>query len=230
MTASKRIVTLSGAGFIAVLLIGASCGGGGSAAPDGGGAGQTGGNAGQTGGGATTGPQGCAQVAQVLCMREIACAPADAGTTITQADCVRLEGISLTCDSATTEDFSACIGILKSTSCTDLDSASALPSCSNPINMIPLSDPQMKCGDFAQAVCQKSATCQGVTPTAAQLQNCTTQAYSDIGCSLAMSVGATFNQCLTDVGASSCPSADGGAGSDAGTALPSCDTAITFAQ
>ena len=163
-------------------------------------------------------------------MRELACAPADAGATITQADCVRLEGVALTCASATTEDFGACIGILKSATCTDLDSASTLPSCSNPINMIPLSDAQMKCGDFAQAICQKSATCQGVTPTAAQLQNCTAQAYSDIGCSLAMSVGATFNQCITDVGASACPSTDGGTGSDGGAALPSCDTAITFAQ
>src|ERR1700752_2613322 len=105
MTASKRIVTLSGAGFIAALLVGASCGGGSGASPDGGGggggqSGGSGGRGGQSGGGAgqsgaTTGSQGCTQTAQVLCMREIACTPADAGAPITQADCLRLESIAL---------------------------------------------------------------------------------------------------------------------------------------
>jgi hypothetical protein len=99
--------------------------------------------------------------------------------------------------------------------------------------MVPLSAAQMKCGDFALAACQKSAACQNITPTQSDLDNCQAQAYSDLGCALAMTVGASFNQCITDLGNAPCVSADGGAadgGADGGGSLPSCATALTFAQ
>jgi len=241
MTASKRNVTRSGAAVIDMIvacaaLIGASCGGGSSAAPDSGGAGQGGGGGSGAGGavsGATTGTPGCAQVATAICTRELACAPTDAGALPTQADCVRLETVALTCDLATTQDFGGCINVLRSSACADLASASSLPSCAVPIDAVPLSPAQMKCGDFVLAACQKSATCQGITPTAAQLQNCQARAYADFGCSLAMTVGTTFNQCITDLGNAPCVNADGGAsdgGADGGAPLPSCATALTFAQ
>jgi len=86
--------------------------------------------------------------------------------------------------------------------------------------------------DLAEAACEKSAKCDGITPTAADLQNCQAGVYGDLGCPLATAVGATFDQCITDLTNAACTSADAGtdAGADGGSALPSCDTALTFAM
>jgi hypothetical protein len=233
MIGLRRIFTLGGVGLFGLVLACASCGGSSGAKPDGGGGG--GGGAGGTGGvtGPTTGKSGCNQLVTVLCNRAKTCNVVPDASAQDVADCVRLQNISYSCDLATaSSDFANCLQDVNALSCDSLFMAAGPPaSCGTALNMIPLTDPQMKCGGFVTAACQKSATCNGITLSTTDLQSCELDGYQQLGCDLAITVGATYNQCLTDFGNAPCAgAADGGTTDGGGAPIPSCSTAITFAM
>jgi hypothetical protein len=223
MTGSRRIGAVCATGF-AVALIAASCGGG-SATSD------AAGTAG-TGGAAVPGTPvaQCKEVVATLCNRDNTCNGQNA-TAQDLMDCQTLNGIAFGCDRATAP-FADCLNDTKIVSCASLFPASGSglpPSCNDPIDAIPLSTAQMKCGDLAEVVCERSAGCQGVTPTPPQLQACQLDAFQQLNCLYAIDVSQSFDQCLKDLPAYPCPPADGGTadgGSDAG--VPSCDDPLVF--
>jgi hypothetical protein len=221
-------------GLLLLSVACSACGSGGGAG-DGGAAGTTGasgttGTAGTTGGAGTTGntPVGqCKQVVTTLCNRDNACNNAGAGTAAEIMACVNANNVAFGCDRATVS-FADCLADVNVISCASLFPASGLGlpvSCNDAVDSIPLSVAQMKCSDLASAVCQRSARCQGVVPTPTQLQACQQDAFSQLDCLFAIDVSATYNQCLTDLPASSCPGADGGAPS-----IPSCTDVIVYIQ
>jgi hypothetical protein len=246
-------------GVIAMTFAAASCGGSSTATPgDGGAAGSTrpadtgtagtSGTAGTTGtagtapsgtagtssttGGPTTGPQGCTQAVTEFCARDLECV--DTGATASDmADCVRQNGVALGCSRATTEDFKDCVSDLKALSCATLfpadGSGGAVASCSNQFSSIPPSTAETQCDKIAVAACEKDAQCDGPLTSDEMLQ-CESDLATALNCPFATDVGATFNQCLTDLAAAACIPADAGAPADGGSAVPSCDTAIVYVQ
>jgi hypothetical protein len=197
------------------------------------GAAGAGGSTGGGGAGAGTPVALCKQVVATVCMRLKSCPGAlPDPTTFVQADCERVENVEFGCDRATSIAFQQCLIDVTTVSCAALFSPTTglelPPSCAAPLNSIPLSMAQQKCADLAGADCMRLAQCLGITPTAAQLQQCQIDDYANAGCGLAVDVGPTFAQCLKDLGTAPCP-ADGGA-PDAGGVVPSCDNAIVFVQ
>jgi hypothetical protein len=225
MTGSKRVPALSLVfGVLGSILACASCGGGGgSASPD----------AGNTGNpGATVGPAACTQLAQSICSRDVACNAPDASAQ-QASDCVRLQGIAFGCDLApATLSFDSCLTDVRTLSCDSLFATADLPgACNTSLNMVPLSDPQMKCALLVQAICQKAAMCHGTVLTQDDLSQCVFDGYSQVECGLATGVNATYDQCVTDYGNSPCTAGDGGTGADGGApTIPSCDNPLTFAK
>jgi hypothetical protein len=174
---------------------------------------------------------GCNQLAALLCSRDKACNFPDA-SAMDETSCVRLQNIAYTCDLATAaSDFTSCLKDVQALSCESLFNAAGPPaSCGTPLNMVPQSDPQMKCGQFVTAACKKGASCDGIILSATDLQGCEIDGYNQLRCALAITVGATYDQCLTDFGNAPCLGAADGGTSDGGTTIPSCETAITFAM
>jgi hypothetical protein len=211
----RRMTGLRAASLIAVALIVASCGGGGSGTPTG---------AGGNGGAGTGGPAGtpvaqCNETITTFCKRRAACA-VEAGTTFDEASCVKELGIIIGCE-RTTSSFTNCLADTKVVSCP----LTRLPeSCSDPIAKTPLSAEQMKCDELGGVFCRWVAKCDGITPTAAQLQNCQTLFFQDFDCFFAMSVN---EQCIADLPMAPCDEPDGGT-ADGGSSTPSCDDPITY--
>jgi hypothetical protein len=235
MTGTLRNRSVGGSAVLAILLACASCGGG-SASADGaatGGAGKGGG----TGAAGTSGlPSGtpvalCKKLVSTICMRLLSCNVLMNPTTFVEADCETAENVEFGCERASAATFPACVADVTAVSCAGLFSPTQglilPPSCDDPLNTIPLSTAQTKCADLAGADCARLAQCLGITPTAAQLQQCQIDDYANAGCGLATAVGPTFDQCLQDLSTAPCP-ADGGAPPDGG--VPSCDNAIVFVQ
>jgi hypothetical protein len=228
MTGSRRIGAAGATSLLAVVLVGASCGGGGAASSDATGSAGTGGSAAPG-----TPVAQCKEVVSTLCNRDNSCHPSQMATAQNLMDCQTLNGIAFGCDRATVS-FGDCLTDVKVVSCASLFPATGSglpPSCNDPIDAIPLSTAQQKCGDLAEVVCERSAGCQGITPSPAQLQNCQLQAFSDLDCLFAIDVSATFDQCLKDLPAFPCQNPDGGAGdggmpSEAG--VPSCNDPLVF--
>jgi hypothetical protein len=149
-------------------------------------------------------------------------------STFVEADCERMEDVDFGCDRATSLLFPDCVSDVTNVSCAGLFSQTAglqlPPSCDDPVNSIPLSNAQLRCADLALADCMRLAQCEGITPTADQLQQCQIDDYSSAGCGFAVDVGPTYAQCSADLATAPC-SGDGGA-PDGG--VPSCSTAIVF--
>jgi hypothetical protein len=205
--------------MLAMVLAGASCGGGGSAQND---------------GSANTVPgtpvAQCKEVVSTVCKRDRSCGNAPDASADDEAACNAGLDVAFGCDRATT-GFGDCLTDVKTVSCASL--AQSLPgSCLDPINAIPLSTAQQKCDDLGGVVCQWLAACQRVTPTPNQLATCQAAFFSDFDCLFAIDVSAGYNQCLTDVPNTACAAgADGGVtGPDGGQlTLPAClDTSIVY--
>ena len=232
MTGFRRIEASGAACLLAVVLIAASCGGG-SATPDGAptGSAGTGGGAGSNG---NTPVGQCKDVVTTLCNRDNQCNMLNS-TPADMMSCVAANNVAFGCDRAAMP-FTDCLTDVKAVSCSALFPAAGptLPaSCDDPINAIPLSTPQQKCADLANAVCERSAGCQGITPTPTQLQNCQADVFAQLGCLYAIDVSPMFMQCLTDLAAAPCPPQTDGGVSDAGAdggSIPSCSMPITFVQ
>jgi hypothetical protein len=179
-----------------------------------------------TGGVANTPVAQCQDLVKTLCNRANACQMLNA-TPDELAQCVRVNNVEFGCERATVS-FADCASDARLVSCAGLFPATgiALPaSCDDPVNSVPLSAAQQKCSDVAQLACQRSATCAGVTPTQQQLQDCWSQAFSDLTCFAVVGVSSTYNKCLTDFSAAPC------GGSDAGPPdVPSCDGALIYVQ
>jgi hypothetical protein len=231
MTGYRRTRSFGAAVLFAAVLASAGCGGG-SATTDG----AATGSAGSTGTGGTGAPSGtpvalCQQLVTTVCMRLKSCNVLQNPAMFVEADCEKAENVEFGCDRATSTMFPDCVNDVKTVSCAGLFSQTngltLPPSCDNPLNTIPLSPAQTKCADLAGADCMRLAQCLGITPTADQLQQCQIDDYANAGCGLAVDVGPTYQQCLTDLGTAPCP-ADGGAPPDGG--LPSCMNAIVFVQ
>jgi hypothetical protein len=222
MTGFRGMRSTRGVGVLRVVVLttlGACGGGGGKASPD----------AGATG----TPVELCSQLVSTICARLKSCNLVDT-TTFDEAACVRSETVEFGCERAISTGFPTCVTDVNGISCLGLFSTTQglilPPSCDEPVNTVPLSDPQTKCGDLAAADCQWGAACLGITPTATQFQNCVVNDFSLNDCGFATDVGTTYNQCLQDIPKAPCPPPDGGAG-DAGTdggGLPSCANAITY--
>jgi hypothetical protein len=255
MTGFQSIRRFRSAAVLAVVLACAACGGGSSGTGKAGSTGSTG-NAGSTGAGGSTGGSGvagtagqtgstgaggtvapsgtpvalCKQLISTICMRLKSCNALSNPSTFVEADCERFENVEFGCDRATSTAFPNCVSDAQLVSCASLFTANGLSlpgSCSDPVNTIPLSTAQSKCADLAAADCTRLFQCANVTPTADDLQNCQIVDYGNAGCGFAVDVGASYNQCLMDLGTAPCP-VDGGTQPDGG--LPSCDNAIVFIQ
>ena len=91
-----------------------------------------------------------------------------------------------------------------------------------------------------QTFCTKSLPCDGQAVTTANVTACVARNIQNpmgYHCDVAISVGASYDQCIQQVQNRQCSNADGGASSDAGAAadggmtmseFPACDTAFTF--
>lgn len=252
-TRFRRIGAHGVAGLLAVMLVSVGCGGGsggstGTAGGSGhaGGAGTTG-SAGKAGGGTTgsagtTGAGGaadntpvglCKQLVSTLCTRSNTCNAGGDGGPIDVSQCITLENVEFGCDRATSTAFPPCLSDVEGLSCAGLFTANGLQlpgSCNDPLDAIPLSDAQMKCLQLTEVICQKIAACQGVTsPTADDLMNCEQDLASSsdgIGCDFAVSVSATYAQCLTDVPNAMCVNDDAGDDASIPGDVPSCDSVI----
>jgi hypothetical protein len=257
MTGFQSIRRFRSAAVLSVVLACAACGGGSSGTGKAGSTGSMGnagstGSAGSTGGagiagtagktgtaGSTTGAGGaptgtpvalCKQLISTICMRLQSCNALADPTKFVEADCERFENVEFGCDRATSTAFPDCVNDARLVSCASLFTSSGLNlpgSCGDPVNTIPLSTAQSKCADLAAADCTRLFQCANVSPTADDLQNCQIIDYGNAGCGFATDVGATYNQCLMDLGTAPCP-VDGGTQPDGG--LPSCDNAIVFVQ
>jgi len=185
--------------------------------------------------GPTTGQAGCVQLAKTFCARSMQCNAPDAGAPQI-ADCIRINGVVFGCDQVTTQDFTSCATDIQGLSCPGLfpdGGAVSPPSCDTPFSTIPLSAAKMKCGDLAEAYCEKIVTCEMLTVTNDDLAQCQSDIYDQLGCFLASDVGAGFDQCVAGLKSAPCLNGDGGAASspDGGsTTIPACDNAITFAD
>ncbi|HVZ72480.1 MAG TPA: hypothetical protein VHJ20_08905 [Polyangia bacterium] len=240
----------------AVLLVGA-CGGGGGGTPDGGG-GTTGSSGGTTGGGGTGGTIGstggttgaggaggpvasCKGLASSICNRGNSCT--NAGLSADDlATCINEYTVAFSCDNAVSAGYATCLSDFNALSCSSdfaSDGTPQLPTaCDDPMTTTPPTDAQNKCGDLATAFCNREFDCANIAaPSTTDMQNCKDDYYYNLlVCPLATTVGTTaaLTQCEAEIGKLPCPSADGGtadagADVDGGSALPSCDTAITFA-
>jgi hypothetical protein len=150
--------------------------------------------------------------------------------TFVEAECERSEDVEFGCDRATSNAFPNCLSEVQLVSCSFLFSSNGLslpPSCDDPVNTIPLSAAQSKCADLAAADCMRLFRCAGVSPSVDDLQNCQIEDYANAGCGLAIDVGPSYTQCLTDLETAPCPS-DGGVTPDGG--VPSCNNAIVYVQ
>jgi hypothetical protein len=242
MPGYQPIRSFRGAAVLAAVLACAACGGGSSGTGSGGSGGSTGkagstGSAGRAGSAGAGGVSGtpvalCKQLVSTICMRLQSCNALQNPATFVEADCERVENVEFGCDRAMSTAFPDCVNDVQTVSCASLFSATtglALPmSCDDPVNMIPLSTAQQKCADLANADCMRIFQCAGQTPTADQLQSCQVADYGNAGCGFATDVGATYMQCLTDLGTAPCP-ADGGT-TDPDAGVPSCANALVFVQ
>lgn len=218
---SRRIGALTGAALLAVVLTGASCGGGSSTANDGAASATPG-----------TPVAQCKEVVSTVCKRDRTCGNVPDASADSEASCITGLNVAFGCDRATTA-FGDCLTDVKTVSCASL--ANALPgSCIDPINAIPLSTAQQKCDDLGGVVCQWLADCQRVTISPTQLATCQASFFSNFDCLFAIDVSAGYNQCVTDVPKTGCSAApDGGvAGPDGGEfMLPAClDTSIVYVE
>jgi hypothetical protein len=222
----RRLAVLGAVSLLAIASgFVAGCGGGG-AATDGGSAGTGGGSAGTSGGTAGTGAPGspvaqCNEVVETYCARSVACL-VDAGAN-DKATCVRRFGVFVGCERAVTS-FAECLNDTKVVSCSTL-AAGPPASCQDPIGSVPLSTAQMKCFELAGVYCAWSAKCQNLTPTTAQLQNCTDLVADDFGCFFATAVS---QACIDDLPGASCSPPDGGAADASAPITPSCADPITL--
>jgi hypothetical protein len=223
--------------FIAGLMtaFGLGCGGGSATTSDAGTAGNGGHDSGSAGRAGTTGGtavQQCKELLSVYCDRTLnECAGAAAGANDTTA-CQASFDVIVGCERApVTADFTACLADLHAESCDLLDADQSPPSsCNKPVNLIPFSDAQLKCGDLADAFCTKTFECAGVTPTATQMSNCSAQNFSDLQCAFVTEVvQAKLDQCTAALTALSCTQ-DQDAGVDGGgsSTLDVCGDAFAF--
>jgi hypothetical protein len=232
MTGFGRPGSFGVAVLAAVVFVVGACGGG-SGSPDGGAGGSTGAAGSTTGAGGFAGGVvgNCQQVVSTLCTRLLSCGVVDGGASFVESDCEKSERVEFGCDRAAsaTTPFPNCLSDVRILSCASLfpPAGVTLPASCDGLNTIPLSTAQTKCADLAGADCMRAAQCLNITPTADQLQQCQIDDYTLNGCGFATDVGATYQQCLTDLGTAPCPP-DGGAPPDAG--LPSCMNAIVFVQ
>jgi hypothetical protein len=206
---------------------GSGTGGAGASGHAGSGTAGTGGAAGSStsgsGGGTDNSPAGlCKQLITTLCMRSNDCNVGDAGT-VDVSQCSTLQDVAFGCDRATSTAFPSCLSDVKALSCTGLFSPTnglVLPgSCDLPLN-IPPSDAQTKCATLVDVICDPTEVCNNVAPTQTQaFMTCESDGIQQIGCAFAVSVSATYNQCLNDL----CATADGGTGAatpDGGATAP----------
>jgi hypothetical protein len=211
---------------ISSMIFGASCGGGSSATGTAGTGGGGNGAAGTGGGGSGPPPSGspaadCAEAEKTICKRSASC-DADAGAGA-EEQCLAEFQTVFGCDRATMS-FADCLTDVKLVSCSSLKT-SFPGSCEDPFFSIPLSPAQMKCDDLGGALCRRSAKCQGITPTAAQLEACMAEFFADADCLFATAVN---EQCAADVAAAPCAAPDAGATPDAGAITPACEKPITW--
>lgn len=229
---NRVAVNVLGAGLVLAL---AGCGGGGSSSAKGTGGSPLPGGTGGISGGGSGGAGGtvvaggtpaamCKQFSNVLCTREGQCS----GTPLSAADQSSCEGgwnTQFNCDGATTNSFSTCLQDTQALSCASLFQGSTVTfpvACENEIGNIPYSDAQTKCSSLVAALCLRTLQCAGGTPAQSDIDNCVQTVTSDptngIPCLLAISVGATYTQCLASLPTMACPNPDGGTagGADGG--------------
>jgi len=241
-TPFRRISPHGAAAVLIVVFACAACGGGsGNGSSGGAGSGAAGSSTAGTGGagsgtagigGATDNtPVGlCKQLITTLCMRSNECKASDAGV-VDVAQCSTLQDVAFGCDRATSTAFASCLSDVKNLSCADLFSATnglALPgSCDVPTNIAP-SDAQTKCATLVEVICDPTDLCSNVVPTQTQsLMTCEADGIQQIGCDFAVSVSATYNQCLSALCSTPDAGTDGAA-SDAGPSVPaSCNGVIS---
>jgi hypothetical protein len=228
-TTRFRPVSVLGLSGLALALLGAACGGGDSKS-DAGGTGGPGGPGACTIGTYDSTPVGqCKKFVNVFCCRAQTCDPPDGGTDGgTLASCQSAVEVAVGCDRATSTAFPLCITDTQAVSCSGLGlnpgGAGFQPpaSCNDPINSIPLSDAQNKCGVLGQVICDPIDVCANPNnpPSDQSFMDCVNQAYNDVlQCAFATGVSATYNTCLDDICAQAATDADGGA-PDAGPSVP----------
>jgi|GEM_PF-5260994 len=250
---NRVAVNVLGTGLVLAL---AGCGGGGSSSAKGtGGSTLSGGGTGGISGGGSGGAGGtvvasgtpvdmCKQFGKVMCTREGQCS----GTALTpaqQTDCEGIWNVENNCDATPTGiDFSACLTDIQVLSCASLIQSDGTPNppqaCQNQINNIPSSDAQIKCAALIGAFCDRLAQCAGLPQSASDacLSSNLTDPQNGVPCFDAISVSASYPQCLSTYQNMACPNPDAGtdggsdggvAGGDAGATMMTTSACITSA-
>ncbi|HEY2900788.1 MAG TPA: hypothetical protein VGL59_09450 [Polyangia bacterium] len=172
-----------------------------------------------------TGPVAqCRQIVTTICNRA-ATTCGNAIDPIDEATCDRLSPISLGCDRAVTS-LAACVADVLVETCDELippGGALTLPdSCIDPLQQIPPSVPQAKCRTLLHTTCERDMRCNLSTETA---DDCAARLEAtQVDCSLAVDLSATYDLCLQELGTTPCPAA--GAPSDPA----SCTAVVVLAK
>jgi hypothetical protein len=217
---------------LALILVGAACGSsGGGSKTDGGGGGAGGGGGSDAGGGSDLGLPGsdapigatpaeqCNALVTTLCTRGGECLNT---TPAQQSNCQTLLNVQFGCERATLP-FTACVQDTRALSCSALfpmGSASPPASCDMPLEAIPVSQAQMQCVALVRALCTRSAECQNIMATPAQIDGCVEEAIfgmDGIPCPFVTGVSATYDMCVAQVRADPCITPPDGGAPDGGT-------------
>jgi hypothetical protein len=177
----------------------------------------------------------CNLLTTTLCMTGVQCV-----TGTNEASCESQLRLEFDCDLASGIDFSTCSRDAQAGSCSDLYPQGGLTvpdTCLAPITSTPLSDAQIKCYEFVDALCSRTLACAGLAASnAADVQACeddvTTNLQDGWPCLLATDVGPDYASCSAAIATLPCftPGVDGGGPAlpAVPSAVPSCANAITF--